>query len=184
MAKTQQNGQLTRSDMKVAIESTQIFAWWSGKQVRLERWKDTRDPKVPHPKSFDVICQIRNEGLSAIQDGDLIILTTLESVVAPTYLHGGDLKAIMNEVHWSREAAVDDLKLEKVPYLQSNSTAQIEIKGFDLGNLLQQFNGENDTLWPWALRVNVRILSRDMTQVALGQVVLPMIPADSRLAAK
>jgi hypothetical protein len=119
-----------------------------------------------------------------IQHGDFIVLTTIDSVVAPTYLHGGDVNKIINEVGWSRVVAMDEVKMEIVPYLEAKGSTKEKIEGFKLGSLLKQFRGEDDTLWPWALRVNVRVLTRDMTQVAIGQAILPMIPSDRRLSAK
>ncbi len=183
VASSQQNTP-TPINTQLAIGHIEFFASWRGSYIKLDQWKDASDPKIPHPEAFDVLCHIENKGDSTIQQGDFIILTTLESVVAPTYLHGGDLKAIMNEVHWLRETAVDDVKMEEVPYIQPKGSAPVKIKGFNLGNLLKQFNGEEDTLWPWALRINVHIMNRDMTRVALGQAILPMIPSDRRLSTK
>ncbi len=174
----------TASNEQLAVGPIEFFASWKASYDKLERWKDTSDPKVPHPEVFDVICHIENKGDSAIQDGDFIILTTVESVVAPTYLHGGDMESIINEGRWSREAKVDDVKTERVPYLKPKESVRLKIKGFHLGSLLKTYNGKDDTLWPWALRVNIHVLNRDMTQVAHGRAILPMIPADSRLGAK
>lgn len=71
-----------------------------------------------------------------------------------------------------------------MPFLRPHDHAQLKLKGFDLDKVIKEFNGEGDTLWPWALRVNVRVLDREMTAVALGRVVLPLFPADKRLSAK
>lgn len=191
----------SQSDQRLSLSSVGLYAWWWSEQqlksgvgeksaakkasyIRLERWKDTSDPKIPHPESFDVLCQIKNESDSAVQDGEFIILTTIDFVVAPTYLHNGDVEKIINEVGWGRLVTMDDVKMEKVHYLRPKETAEIKIKGFHLGRLLKLYNGEDDTLWLWVLRVNVRVLSRDMTQVGLGQAILQMIPADRRLSAK
>lgn len=183
-ASFEQTSAPTASNKQLAVGPIEFFASWKASYVKLERWKDTSDPNVPHPEAFDILCPIENKGNSAIQEGDFIILTTIDFVVAPTYLHNGDVSKIVNEVGWGRVGSMDDIKLGIVPYLRPQDRAQIKIKGFNLGRVIKEFNGKEDTLWPWALRVNVRVLNRDMTPVALEQVVLPVIPADSRLAAK
>lgn len=172
------------SNKQLAVGPVEFFASWNGSYIKLERWKDTSDPNVPHPQVLDILCSMENKGDSAIQEGDFIILTTMDFVVAPTYLHNGDVNKIVNEVGWGRVRSMDEIKMEIVPYLKPKDHAQIKIKGFNLGTIVKEFSGKEDTLWPWALRVNVRVVSRDMTPVALGQVVLPVIPADSRLGPK
>jgi hypothetical protein len=174
----------TPNSTQLTVGAVEFFASWRGSYIKLERWKDTSDPDVPHPEAFDILCFIENTGNSVIQHGDFIVLTTIDSVVAPTYLHGGDVNKIINEVGWSRVVAMDEVKMEIVPYLEAKASTKVKIEGFKLGSLLKQFRGEDDTLWPWALRVNVRVLTRDMTQVAIGQAILPMIPSDRRLSAK
>lgn len=179
----EQNRTSTSNNTQLTVGPIEFFASWRGSYIKLERWKDTTDPKIPHPETFDILCFIENKGNSVIQDGDLIILTTVDSVVAPTYLHGGDVNKIIDEVVWTREAQMED-KMEMVPYLEAKGSTKVKIGGFKLGSLSKHFNGEEDTLWPWALRVNVHVLTRDMTQVAVGQATLPMIPSDRRLSAK
>ena len=169
---------------QVAVGPVEFFASWNNSYIKLERWKDTSDPNVPHPQIFDIVCPIENKGDVAIPEGDLINLTIMDFVVAPTYLHNGDVNKIVNEVGWARVGSMDDIKMELVPYLKPKDRAQVKLKGFDLSRVVKEFQGKGDTLWPWALRVNVRVLSRDMTPVALGQVILPMIPSDIRLTAK
>lgn len=61
---------------------------------------------------------------------------------------------------------MDDVKLEKVPYLQPKATAEMKIKEFKLGDLFRVFNGEEDTLWPWALRMNVTVINRNLIPAA------------------
>ncbi len=174
----------TLTNKQLAAGPIEFFASWKGSYIKLERWKDTSDPNIAHPEAFDVLCRIENKGDSAVQDGDFILLTTIDFIIAPTYLYQGEVQKIIQEHSWSRVNSMDDVKMEKIPYLKPGDRAQIGIKGFNLAKTFKQFNGEEDTLWPWALRVNVRILNRDMTQVALGQAILPMIPADRRLSTK
>jgi len=183
-ANSQQNNIANPNNQPLVIGSVEFFASWNGSYIKLERWRDTTDPKVPHPEVFDVICQIENQGNSAVQYGDFIVVTTFDSVVAPSYLHRGDVNKIISEVAWARIGALDDVKMEVVPYLKLKGSTRVRIPGVKLGALIAQFNGEGDTLWPWALRANVRILTRDVVQVATSQAVLPMIPSDNRVMSK
>ena len=114
----------------------------------------------------------------------MVVVTTVEFIVAPTYVYSGDVNKVIEDHNWGRVGSMDDLRLERVPFLRPYAHAQLKVKGFDLGNVIKEFNGKDDTLWPWALRVNVRILNWEMTSIAVGQVILPVYPADNRLAAK
>lgn len=122
--------------------------------------------------------------LTFLQDADFIALTTLESIIAPTYLYQGDAEKVLQNGNWSRLVSGDDVKMKPVPYVQSGDIVELRIGGFNLNDLLATFNGQDDTLWPWGLRVNVYVIDRTMTKVAHGQANLTLIPADNRLPAK
>jgi hypothetical protein len=174
----------TNKQIAVNMRSVELFGSWKGSYVKLARWKNTSDPDVPHPAVFDVLCTIENKADSAIQEGDLVVITTVDFIVAPTYVYSGDVNKVIEDHSWGRVGSMDDLRLERVPFLRPYDHAQLRLKGFDLGKVIKEFNGKDDTLWPWALRVNVRILNREMTSISVGQVILPLYPADNRLAAK
>ena len=172
----------SNKEIAVTVGSVETFGSWKGSYVKLDKWKDTSD--IPHPSVFDVLCTIENKSDAAIQNGDLFALTTVEFIVAPTDVYSGDVDKVIEANTWSRIVSMDDLRLERVPFLGPHDHAQLKLKGFDLNKVIKEFNGKDDTLWPWALRVNVRVLNRDMTPVALGRVILPVFPSDSRLVAK
>jgi len=127
---------------------------------------------------------LQNISASSVQDVDFIALTTIDFVVAPTYLYQGDVRKILQNGNWSRLVSVDDVKMETVPYVKPGDEAELRIKGFNLGNLIASYNGQDGTLWPWGLRVNIHVMNREMSRVAVGQATLRMIPADSRFRAK
>jgi hypothetical protein len=168
----------------VAVGTVELFGSWKGSYIKLARWKDTSDPNVPHPAVFDVLCTIENQADTVIQEGDLVVLTTVDFIVAPTYAYSGDVNKVIEDHNWSRVGSMDDLRLERVPFLRPHDHAQLKLKGFDLAKVVKEFNGKEDTLWPWAVRVNVRVLNREMTPIALARAILPVFPADKRLAAK
>jgi hypothetical protein len=179
------NAPPTERKEALRVNSVEIFAWWGQtpkNYVKLERWKDTSDPNTPHPQTFDVVCQLENVSDSSVQDGDFIALVTMEFIVAPTDLHNGDVNKIMDEVSWARIVTFDDLKMEVVPFMAKGEKNQIKLKGFNLEALLKSFSDEDETLWPWVLKANIHIMNRDMVRVAQGQVIMPMIPSDKRLA--
>lgn len=193
-----QSETISKDNTKLVINSIEFYAWWWGEDqlktgfdeknpppkesyTKLERWKDTSDLKVPHPEVFDVVCKIENKGDRPAQDGDLIILTTIDFIIAPTYLYGGDINKILNGVTWGRVVTMDDVKMEIVPYLKSNESAQIKFKDFNLGTIIKQFPDEDNVLWPWALRVNIHVMNRDMTRVAQGHAILTIFPSDDKL---
>ena len=168
----------------VNVGSVEIFGSWKGSYVKLARWKDTSDPDVPHPAVFDVLCTVENKGDSVIQEGDLVVVTTVDFIVAPTHVYSGDVNKVIEDHNWGRVGSMDDFRFERVPFLRPHDHAQLKLKGFDVEKVIKEFNGKDDTLWPWALRVNLRVLNREMTSVALGQIILPVFPADNRLVTK
>ena len=176
-----------RSEADLRINSVEVFGWRGKPQksyVKIEKWKDSTDPNVPHPETLDLVCQLENLSDSSIQDGDFIALVTMEFIFAPTNLYQGDVSKIMDEVSWGRDVMFDDLKMEVVPFMYKGEKRQITFKGFNLRPLLKDANGADENIWPWALRANIHILNRDMVQVAQGQTVMPMIPSDKRLATR
>lgn len=172
------------SNKQIAVESVQLFGLWNRSYSKLDTWKESNDPQVPHPELFDVLCTIQNTTDSAVQQGDFVVVTTVDFITAPTYAYSGDINKLIDEHNWGRVASMDDVKLEPLPYVPSHDKAQVTIKGFNLRKVVKEFSGKDDALWPWALRVNVRLLDREMTPVAKGDVILPIMPSDERLSAK
>lgn len=156
----------------------------SAASKKLEEWKDSGDPKLSRLPNFDLVVVLQNMSASSFQDADFIALTTIDFVVAPTYLYQGDVRKILGNGNWTRLVSVDDVKMETMPYVKPGHEAELRIKGFNLGDLLASYNGQDDTLWPWGLRVNVQVMNREMRRVAFGQATLRLIPSDSRLRGK
>lgn len=184
IASPQQTTADPADNKQIALGSVELFGTWRDTYVKLDRWKQTTDPNVPHPELFDVVCTIKNKSNSTVQKGDFVVLTTVDFIVAPTYVYSGDITKVIANHSWARVASMDDVRLEQVPYLRSHEQVQLKITGLNLGKVVKEFDGKDDALWPWALRVNVHLLSRETMAVTSGQAVLPVIPADNRLTAK
>lgn len=173
------------SDQKprVIIKSVEIVeqdpSGISTSPKKLEEWTDMGNSKLP---VFDVVVHLENVSESSIQDSDFIVLTTMDFVIAPTYLYEGDVRRILREGNWSRLGSVDDVKMATMPFIKSSEIAGLRINGFNLGNLLGEYNGQDHTLWPWGLRVNVHVMDRQMNRVVSGQSSLRIIPADKRIS--
>jgi hypothetical protein len=172
-----------RKEIAPRIASVELLGSWKGSDVKLVQWKDSDDPNIPHPDVFDVLCTVENKTDAVIQEGDFLVVTTVDFTVAPTYAYAGDINKLIAGHTFSR-LPMDDLKFAHVPYLRPHDQAQLRLKGFELGQVLKQFDGTEHTLWPWALRVNVRVMNREMTPVMLDQITLPIFPSDKRLAAE
>lgn len=98
-------------EIAVVMDAVETFGSWKGAYVKLDKWKDTNDPDIPHPTAFDVLCTIENKSDSSIQDGDLFALTTVDFVVAPTYEYSGDVNKVIEANNWNRLGSMDDLRL-------------------------------------------------------------------------
>ena len=163
----------------ITIQSVEIFQQ-DLSPSKFEEWKDTGSSRLP---VFDVLMRLQNISPSSVQEADFIALTTMDFVIAPTYLYQGDATKILKNGNWSRLISVDDVKMETVPYVQSGEVVELRIRGFNLNKLLEDYNGQDHTLWPWGLRVNVHVINREMSRIAFGQATLRMIPSDNRLPA-
>jgi hypothetical protein len=183
-ASEKSNTDKTSNKQIAVVGSVDLYGSWKGSYVKLATWKDTNDADVPHPAVFDVLCTIENQTDSAIQEGDLVVVTTIDFIVAPTYAYAGDVNKVIDDHNWERVGSMDDLRVERVPFLRAHDHARLKLKGFDLAKVVKEFNRREDTLWPWALRVNVRVLNRDINPISFGQAILPLFPEDNRLAAK
>lgn len=144
--------------------------------TRLEKW---RDQSQHYPRqTLEVACRIKNDSSSAIQDGDFIVLSTMDFVVGRQDLPTPTITELEKSHTWGRISTVDDQKMEILPYMQPGGTTRITFKDFDLTRMINEFNEADDILWVWAVRVNINILDRDMKVVAHGKSVLPMLPRD------
>ncbi len=103
----------------------------------------------------------------------LLILTSMDSLVAPTSQYGlSDLENVKSTIGWGRDTRVDDVKLVRVPWLQPRERRLVRISGFDLRPMLKDadtggpFDGRSYALWPWWIRVNVRVETTEGDRVA------------------
>lgn len=149
------------------------------KRTQLERWKDAR-PGSPPRAEIAVVCELQNNTSDA---SDLVVPKYMEFIVAPTSQYGiDDLESMKQSVGWAGATELlDDIKMVKVPWLRPGERRSITIPGFDLRPMLSQYDGRSDTLWPWWMRVNVRVETRMGERIATGSALLPMIPSDERL---
>jgi hypothetical protein len=147
---------------------------------KLEQWRDR--PGSPHPPTVDVLCEIQNTGTEVSDGGDFIVLATVDSLIAPTREYGlADLDKMPTTVGWAEERAV---KLQVVGWLPHGETRPVRITGFDLRAITKEFDDDPSSLWPWWIRVNLRVENRDGDRLATRSAMLPLIPSDKRLAEK
>jgi hypothetical protein len=136
---------------------------------KVEGWRDR--PGSPHPTMLDMLVEIQNVGPST----DVIALTTMDSLIAPTSQYGiADLDKLPTSVSWSGPGPDDEVKLTNIKWLQRGETRFQRIPGFDLQPLINFFGEDPATLWPWLVRANVRIESRNGDRLATASVTLPL----------
>jgi hypothetical protein len=164
-----------RQDETVDIELVEFFAR-IGKRARrdyaqIKRLEIAGDSRLTIPERFDVIAVVKNKGHSSVQDGQFILLTTLDFVVAPNApLNEAD--KIIKEYSWSRDGLVDDVKLAHVPFLESDKTARIEFKGFDLSKSNKVLSDRDMIERVWAIKVTVHVLDRNMVEIMRRDAVV------------
>lgn len=139
--------------------------------IEIKQLKAEDDKGLVVPEEFDVIATVRNNSLSSIQDSSFILLTTLDFIVAPKDpLSEAD--KIIKGYSWSRDTLVDDVKLDRVPFIETGKAARIDFKGFNLRRS-NKILRERDTIERvWAMKVTVHILNRNMVEVVHKDTIL------------
>ncbi len=159
---------------EINIKSVEFFVWHrkGGKKeyIKLERWVASTSPS-----SFDIVCEIENAGALA---NDYVVLTHGEFIVAPKDEYSeANLGKLKDEVSWGQVTTMNDIKMELVSHLLPKETRRVKIRGFNIGRVARDFSSSDERLWPWLLRMNVRVESRDGVSLAKGQAILPLVPA-------
>ena len=159
---------------EINIKSVEFFAWHhkgaKKEYVKLERWLASSSPP-----SFDIVCEIENAGMLA---NDYVVLTHGEFIVAPKDEYSeADLGRLKDEVSWGQVTTMNDIKMEVVSHLLPKETRRVKIRGLNVGRVAKDFSGSDESLWPWLLRMNVRVETRDGVSLAKGQAILPLVPA-------
>ena len=158
------------------IKSIEFFAWRGEDSNRTYTRIDTLDVKdatrAINPERFDVILQVENKGRSSIQKGDLILLTTMEFVVAPGDPSKTNVREVIREYSWTRDLIVDDVKMALVPFLEAGKQERLEFTGFDLSNQNKILRDREIISHIWAIKVIVHVLDRKMVEVAQREAVI------------
>ena len=145
---------------------------------KLDEWRDRSGSA--HPPTVDIAFEIRNAGDRVFGSDDFVALATADSLIAPTHSYGlADLDKMRTTVGWNRG---DELRMTIIRWLKGQETRFVRIRGFSIQQLLNQFEDGSTALWPWWIRVNLRIEDWGGEQVAAANVALPLIPSDRRLA--
>jgi hypothetical protein len=126
------------------------------------------------PEKFDLVVQVENRGRSSIAAEDLIILTTMEFIVAPGDPRNASSDRVMSEYTWSRDLSVDDVKMALVPFLDVGKQTRIELKGFDLSKQNEVVASINGSEHVWALRATIHVLDRRMVEILRRNAVISL----------
>jgi hypothetical protein len=158
------------------IKSIEFFAWRGEDPKRTYVKIDTLDAKdatrAINPERFDVILQVENKSRSSIQNGDLILLTTMEFVVASGDPSKTNAQEVISETSWSRDLIVDDVKMALVPFLEAGKQGQLEFTGFDLANQNKVLRDTEIISHIWAIKVTVHVLDRKMTKIMQRDAII------------
>jgi len=162
----------------IAIQSMRFCEPAAGDCRDLKEWRDR--PSSPHPDTVDVVLELYNGASDQYASDELLILCTLHTIIAPTNQYGlEDLQEIRTSLSWGMQ---EDVKMTVVKPLAAGETRRVRIAGFNVQKLVKLYGGEDDSLWPWWLRVNLRIEEMKGENVAKASTELPLIPSDTRLA--
>jgi hypothetical protein len=92
-----------------------------------------------------------------------------------------DIHEIASIAGWGQLAEMDDLRGVPIYALNAGETRRVTIRNLDLGKVLSSFPvGNAGNLWPWLLRINVRIQNRAGKQVVAVERTVPVWPNIAR----
>jgi hypothetical protein len=141
---------------------------------------EVKDPsKIVSPERFDVALQVFNKGNSTIQEGDLILLTTIVFLVAPGDPSKIDVQKVMSEYSWGRDVLVDDVKIAPAPFLEPHKEGRVEFESFDLSKTNKVLSDKDNIDRVWAIKVIVHVLNRKMVEILQREAVITVVARDA-----
>ena len=112
---------------------------------------------------------------------DLVVLGSMEMVVAPRVLppelQGKDLGTA---VSWGTLHGIPNIKVEVLQDPRGCDSVPVRLFQLDLDELIERHFPDDDTLWPWMIRVRVAVLDSDAKVFARGEGVLKLAPGAVR----
>lgn len=155
------------------IKSIEFFGGrGAGAKSVYDRLEVNDASKTISPERFDIVLHVENMGRSSIQKGDLILMTTMEFVVAPGDPRKTDIAKLIKESNWSRDVLVDDVKMVLIPFLEVGKTARIEFTDFDLSKTNKMLSDRDTIERVWAIKVVVHVLNRKMVEVLQREAMI------------
>lgn len=147
----------------------------------IERWTETTPGSAP--SKIRVIAEVKN---TANLEDDYFILTTTQYMVTPLYaFSAADVPKLRagGQVSWSQLTRDDDdMRAYVLHKLQHDTLRMVPLRTLDLGSLLKKaFSDPEDCMWPWIVRVHVRLVDRAGNTMSSSSGDLDLLPSAPRL---
>jgi hypothetical protein len=168
---------------KIEVKNIKLFSSKAGEQkyAEFQEFREAKDLRLYPSSQFEVICDV--EGAPDLSDGDFLLWTTVEFLVAPATrrYEKVDPDVMAAEVGWGTLAEMADLKLIPIYSFGPGQTRRVVIKGFDLKKAVAAFPIANPgNVWPWLIRLEIHVQDRNGRHIGSAERIIRLFPDSVR----
>jgi hypothetical protein len=154
----------------ISIKNIQILGR-SGFAKREKAQLLAGDVSVPYPTEVEMRCELENTGY---QNQTVLTTVTADWIIAPATkdkeIYRGQFE---DDVAWTNETKLGEV----LKSLRPGLSEVIPVSDFNLRSNIEKYgDGETDTLWPWRLRIHVRIIDGHGETIDSAEKVLSILP--------
>jgi hypothetical protein len=167
--------------------------WWSRQQmagnwsadnapakegyVRLDNWDASGGNAYPHPNKVDIICMLQNgdEDLKQLRMIAVVNFRIASYREITNLSKDEEFETKLQNIAWSKAVTIGE---KSQIDLKAKESREIKFTDFNLIRILNKYFESKDDLWPWKMRVRVKILDRNGAELLLSEKVIDLIPGD------
>lgn len=146
--------------------------WWSDEQIRagidgdappakstyvkLSRWQHDAEPGTADPDRIDIVATIENQGnvdTRAEIECEVSFRIADYKLMFPTVADGKSIDEVVKDIPWTEGMVLDGQAID----IPKTSKKVVIFRDFELRKQIDRINSQNDALWPWMIRVDIRV---------------------------
>ena len=149
------------------------------KCTAVSRWSERQHTSAN--EVLKVVCSIAN---ASSLDDEYFLLTTTDYLIAPVFAYSiNDFERLRsgNEVSFGQLTQDNDMRTFVLHRLQRGTKREVVLRELDVRQLLRLTHSDpEDSMWPWLVRVNARLVDRQGRTVSSQAGLLEVAPRPER----
>jgi len=184
--------EVVKESKSVKIDSLEFYCWWWGKEqmgkglfdddkqppkntyTKMEEWR-YGDVNFLHPDKIDIVGNIAN---NTYLPQELLIEAQISFKVEywEKVMNTPDNMYALDKIPWSGKVNLERKEL----LLQPQEKADVTFKDFNLRAVIDKYENDdkNGDLWPWEMKVEIKIKSKDGKKINESEKIIQIVPAD------